>query len=158
MAKNTSKTLSIISLVALGLCLILGVVKAVDKKKSKGCDKACAILFFVAVVLIAVSSLLDQVDGFKPSEQWVIGVGNLPMTFPKEAAGSGKESFGARKKKCHTTYCNNCPDGRCTNPAGESCRTSSDCQTFQGKGKCIDCSSQWDCLDPTVDPAVGCGN
>ena len=55
----TKEILSIIALAALGLCLICGLAKMAMKsvKAKKGCDDACSLLVFIAVVLLGVSQL-----------------------------------------------------------------------------------------------------
>ena len=59
---NTKEILTIIALSVLGLCLICSVAKMVMKndKAKKGCDHACSLLVFVAVILLAISQLLGE--------------------------------------------------------------------------------------------------
>jgi len=59
---KTKEILSIFALVAIVLCLICGVVKMTIKspKQKQSCDTACALLVFVAVVLVGISQLLDE--------------------------------------------------------------------------------------------------
>jgi len=59
---KTKEILSIAALVAIALCLICGVVKTAIKspKQKQTCDTACALLIFVAVVLVGISQLLDE--------------------------------------------------------------------------------------------------
>ena len=63
---KTSEILSIIALAALGLCLICGLAKMAMKsdKTKKGCDDACSLLVFIAVVVLGISQLLNE-DGYK---------------------------------------------------------------------------------------------
>ena len=63
---NNKEILSIIALSALGLCLLCGLAKMAMKndKAKKGCDHACNLLVFVAVVLIAVSQLLVDMSTY----------------------------------------------------------------------------------------------
>ena len=60
MDKEAQKVLTIASLVLLGLCLLLRLAKMAMKKDSKKVflDRGCSLLFFIAVVLLAVSQLL----------------------------------------------------------------------------------------------------
>jgi len=65
---KTREILSIVALVALGLCLICGLVKVTMKgpKAKHSCDHACSLSLFVAVVLVGVSQLLEENrDGYK---------------------------------------------------------------------------------------------
>ena len=166
MAKNTSKTLSIISLVALGLCLILGVVKAVDKKKGEGYDKACAILFFVAVVLIAVSSLLDQVDGFESSEKSLyLAACAKDADCPSGADVKGKFCLKhevdlqerslegcIQDSKCLISKDEPTPGvGFCENPSTGTCKNPPYCNAKPGIGPLIQCCSGSTC---TRDPGT----
>ena len=65
MSNNTKKTLSIISIIALGLCVILNLLgMSVLKKQKDQCDQACGMLVFVAIVLIGVSQLLGETSNF----------------------------------------------------------------------------------------------
>ena len=61
---HTQETLSIIAIVALGLCLICGLAKMAVKsdKTKKSCDDACSLLVFIAVVLVGVSQLITEDD------------------------------------------------------------------------------------------------
>jgi len=64
---NTKEILTIIALVALGLCLLCCLTKAVMKKGDKGtkhCDKACGAFVFLAIVLMAVSQLLGETEKY----------------------------------------------------------------------------------------------
>jgi hypothetical protein len=63
---NNKEILTIIALSSLGLCLLLGLAKMAMKsdKAKKGCDNACSLLVFVAVVLVAVSQLLADMDPY----------------------------------------------------------------------------------------------
>ena len=64
---NNKEILSIIAVSALGLCLLLGLAKMAMKsdKAKKGCDNACSLLVFVAVVLVSVSQLLGENNGYE---------------------------------------------------------------------------------------------
>ena len=59
---RTQEILSITALSALGLCLLCGLAKMAMKSNEakKSCDKACGMLVFAAVVLVAVSQLLTR--------------------------------------------------------------------------------------------------
>lgn len=61
---QTEKMLTIIALAALGLCLLMGLLKMMmkDAKKKRGCDTACSMLVFVAVVLLAVNQMMHEHD------------------------------------------------------------------------------------------------
>jgi hypothetical protein len=78
---QTREILTIIALSVLGLCLFIGIGKSMTKnpKKKMDCDKACGMLFFVAVVLLAVSQVLD------PKE---------PLTWPDYINGVGQGPLG----------------------------------------------------------------
>jgi hypothetical protein len=66
---KTQETLTIIAIVALGLCLLCGLAKMVVKndKVKKGCDDACSLLVFVAVILVGISQLTNE--GFNVSSK-----------------------------------------------------------------------------------------
>ena len=59
---QTREILSIVALVALGLCLLCGLAKMAMKspKVKQSCDYACSLLVFIAVVLAGVSQLLEE--------------------------------------------------------------------------------------------------
>jgi hypothetical protein len=59
---ETREILSIVALASLGLCLLCTVAKTTMKnpKAKQACVHACSLLVFVAVVLLAVSQLLEQ--------------------------------------------------------------------------------------------------
>ena len=70
---QTREVLSIITLAALGVCLICGLAKMVMKsdKVKRGCDGACNLLVFVAVVLLGVGQLLgENKDGYDAGSKW----------------------------------------------------------------------------------------
>ena len=64
---NAKEILNIIALSTLGLCLICSVSKMAMKsnKTKKECDRVCILLFFISVVLIGVSQLLHENDGYE---------------------------------------------------------------------------------------------
>ena len=64
--QTTREILSIVALAALGLCLLFGLAKMAMKgpKAKQGCDQACSLLVFVAIVLLGVSQLLGDKDGY----------------------------------------------------------------------------------------------
>ena len=111
------KILTIISLILLGLCLLIAAVKMArkDKKHEGKMDDACSLLFFVAVILIAVASLTDQLDHFGYPD-WTVGVGNRPNPFPNHGGsraslgsslgdGCSKKNFPGGKCKLGDTSC-----------------------------------------------------
>lgn len=59
---KTQETLTIIAITALGLCLLCGLAKMAVKndKAKKGCDQACSLLVFIAVILVSISQLLTE--------------------------------------------------------------------------------------------------
>ena len=61
---QTEKLLTIIALSALGLCVLMGLLKMMMKneKKKRDCDMACSMLVFIAVVLLAVSQMMHEHD------------------------------------------------------------------------------------------------
>ena len=63
---SVKEILTILALVALGLCVIIAGAKMAMKKSDQktSCDKACGMLVFIAVVLIAVSKIIDEKSGF----------------------------------------------------------------------------------------------
>ena len=115
---RTQEILSITALSALGLCLLCGIDKMAMKSNEakKGCDKACGILVFAAVVLIAVSQLLEEIDeklelGKKDCNQfWVQGDDKAVIT---SFMGSGMKQFGplpplpSGLTKCYDSDCTN---------------------------------------------------
>ena len=66
---KTQETLTIIAIVALGLCLLCGLAKMVVKndKVKKGCDQVCSLLVFVTVILVGISQLTNE--GFNVSSK-----------------------------------------------------------------------------------------
>ena len=64
---KTQEILSIVALSLLGLCLLCGLAKMAMKKDSakKNCDKACSMAVFAAVVLLAISQLIGETDGYE---------------------------------------------------------------------------------------------
>ena len=78
---QTREILTIIALSVLGLCLLVGLGKSMTKnpKKKMDCDKACGMLFFVAVVLLAVSQLLGETE---------------KMSWPNYITGVGQGGLG----------------------------------------------------------------
>lgn len=63
---KTGEILSVISLVSLGLCAAIRLLKSYiikDRKKKDECDMVCGILVFLAVVLITVSQVVEN-EGF----------------------------------------------------------------------------------------------
>ena len=63
---NTQEILSIVALSLLGLCLLCGLAKMAMRGDSakKNCDKACSMAVFAAVVLLAISQLIGETDGY----------------------------------------------------------------------------------------------
>ena len=63
---KTQEILSIVALSLLGLCLLCGLVKMAMRGDSakKNCDKACSMAVFAAVVLLAISQLIGETDGY----------------------------------------------------------------------------------------------
>ena len=64
---NTKEILTIIALVSLGMCLLCSLAKMAMKKGDKGkkhCDKACGAFVFLAIILLAVSQLLDDPEKY----------------------------------------------------------------------------------------------
>ena len=60
---NTSEILSIVSLIILGICLIVGIVKEYSKNSQKY-ETISNVLVFIAVVLLGISQLLQE-DNFE---------------------------------------------------------------------------------------------
>ena len=119
---KTSEILSIVALSMLGICLISSLVKMAvknDKTKEK-CDQLCGVLFFVAVVLVGVSQLLDEInlDTFKDWPNWTIGVGANPQTFSAEKRRKSKGNLGVGLSNVSCQCCSltggNCAIGTCT--------------------------------------------
>ena len=83
---KTKEILSILALVAIGLCLICGVAKTAMKspKQKQSCDTACSLLVFVAVVLVGVSQLLDEGVG---GGGQLCHTGGEPLKDPEVVAG-----------------------------------------------------------------------
>ena len=63
---NTQEILSIVALSLLGLCLLCGLAKMAMRGDSakKNCDKACSMAVFATVVLLAISQLIGETDGY----------------------------------------------------------------------------------------------
>lgn len=63
---KTQEILSIVALSLLGLCLLCGLAKMAMRGDSakKNCDKACSMAVFAAVVLLAISQLIGETDGY----------------------------------------------------------------------------------------------
>ena len=63
---KTQEILSIVALGLLGVCLLCGLAKMAMKGDSakKNCDKACSMPVFAAVVLLAISQLIGETDGY----------------------------------------------------------------------------------------------
>ena len=61
---QTEKLLTIIALSALGLCVLMGLLKMMmkDANKKRDCDMACSMLVFIAVVLLAVNQMMHEHD------------------------------------------------------------------------------------------------
>ena len=61
---QTEKILTIVALAALGLCVLMALVKMTmkDAKKKRDCDMACSMLVFIAVVLLAVNQMMYEHD------------------------------------------------------------------------------------------------
>jgi len=72
---KTQEILSIITLSLLGLCLLCGLAKMAMKKDSakKNCDKACSMAVFAAVVLLAISQLIGETDGYAVASEVLTG-------------------------------------------------------------------------------------
>ena len=92
---RTREILTIIALSVLGLCLFIGIGKSMTKnpKKKMDCDKACGMLFFVAVVLLAVSQVLgpkehltwpDYINGVGQGPLGQFGVYSIQTSRPKK--------------------------------------------------------------------------
>ena len=94
--------LTIIALLALGLCLLLGLAKMAMKseKTKKACDQACNLLFFVAVILVGISQLVVEMDIYTPS---------LDSSFVTTSTGpSGKCGTLVSPVGCFKTTCHQC--------------------------------------------------
>jgi len=63
---KTQEILSIVALGLLGVCLLCGLAKMAMKnpKSKQACNHACSLSFFVAVVLLGVSQLIEE-EGYK---------------------------------------------------------------------------------------------
>jgi hypothetical protein len=83
---KTKEILSIAALVAIALCLICGVAKTTIKspKQKQTCDTACALLIFVAVILVGISQLLGEIG--------------TPQVSGHVVSGQG---FGGKGEPCH---------------------------------------------------------
>ena len=67
---NTKEILTIIALSTIGLCLICGLSKMSMKSDNakKSCDNACNLLFFISIVLIGASQLLNNPEKYGGSK------------------------------------------------------------------------------------------
>ena len=63
---NTQEILSIVALSLLGLCLLCGLAKMAMRGDGakKNCDKACSMVVFATVVLLAISQLIGETEAF----------------------------------------------------------------------------------------------
>ena len=102
---KTQEILSIVALSLLGLCLLCGLAKMAMKKDSakKNCDKACSMAVFAAVVLLAISQLIGETDGYAVASEVLTGGGCQIM--PKDECDDTAPC-------CHTR------DGACVKQAG----------------------------------------
>ena len=109
---NTQEILSIVALSLLGLCLLCGLAKMAMKGDSakKNCDKACSMAVFAAVVLLAISQLIGETDGYEETS-------SSCQIMPKDECDDTAPC-------CHT------PDGVCVKQAG-CCRVGENCQPHQ---------------------------
>ena len=135
---NTQETLTIMAIVALGLCLLLGLAKmAMKSQKAKQTgDYACNLLVFVAVILLGVSQLLGNKDGFtapnphvNTNPNWGIELAktvNRPELSCINGTGEGAgtdtcDSLGKKNKQyldLTNTLVNVCPPYRGSHPGG----------------------------------------
>ena len=125
---QTREVLSIIALAALGLCLICGLAKMVMKsdRVKRGCDGACSVLAFVAVVLLGVGQLLgESKDGYEAGSKWgtcqsysrddcMTGIYPLPHGAPPGACDMTKPGGGVGDCWGDGTCC-------CAPPGYENC-------------------------------------
>jgi hypothetical protein len=110
---KTQEILSIIALSLLGLCLLCGLAKMAMKKDSakKNCDKACSMAVFAAVVLLAISQLIGETDGYAVASEVLTGV--------------ACEIMPSDNGYCHT------PDGLCVKTKGCCVVGQQNCQPGQ---------------------------
>ena len=136
---HTKEILSIISIVSLGLCLFLGLVKRMMKKDSmkKDCDKVCAVLVFAAIVLLAVSQLLGETSNFDLGErQSCDSVAEMAYRACEKARRPPKPSPSPHPSKKHK------PGDRChqgtRNPCGPHmyCKSGYPYSEVGGPGRC----------------------
>ena len=109
---KTQEILSIASLSLLVLCLLCGLAKMAMKKDShkKNCDKACVLAVFAAVVLLAISQLIGETDGYSDGVT-VKGNAGTDCVYP----------VSATENKCVSI------------PETQKCKNSKECSIF-GKG------------------------
>jgi len=129
---RTQEILSITALSALGLCLLCGLAKITMKSNEakKSCDKACGMLVFAAVVLVAVSQLLEEIDEKlelgKDRSFWLQSDSksdcenfvnkysykkNIPK-FPNEDWPNITKCYEEKSESCESEYC----IGQCVSP------------------------------------------
>ena len=103
---KTPEILSILALIALGLCLLCGLVKKVVKESNakKRCDDACSLLVFLAVVLVGISQLITE-EGFNVSSTSECS-GNSCCRYNWDESCNGK-------KGCKWIYSQSNPLGEC---------------------------------------------
>ena len=122
---NTQEILSIVALSLLGLCLLCGLAKMAMKKDGakKNCDKACSMAVFAAVVLLAISQLIGETDGYTPYNCTTNEDGTCEDVVNCGGACKGTVGDGCcvvGKDICHPDQLPCCRDGKeggcCDNP------------------------------------------
>ena len=157
---NTQEILSIVALSLLGLCLLCGLAKMAMKGDSakKNCDKACSMAVFAAVVLLAISQLIGETDGYcriMTHNNGYCHAGQSPTTLgacgPSDPGPGGVSCPAA--DECGTIN-DQSSDNATHNPKG----VVTPCTKEDAAGNCTDQKSvaQWwknNCAAPTPSPS-----
>ena len=134
---KTQEILSIVALSLLGLCLLCGLAKMAMRGDSakKNCDKACSMAVFAAVVLLTISQLIGETDGYceiMPSDNGYCHSQDVGGLCVKQGTGKWKSAGCCRvgenclpdqpiccpnADKCGGTIDNQCTGSGCQ-PAG----------------------------------------
>jgi hypothetical protein len=130
---QTREILTIIALSVLGLCLFIGIGKSMTKnpKKKMDCDKACGMLFFVAVVLLAVSQVLNPKENLTWPD-YINGVGQGPLGQFGVYSIQAKCSSLSQGSPCNSDK--DCCNGnlKCSGKPLLGSKKTGTCQTFLG--------------------------
>ena len=120
---KTQEILSIVALGLLGVCLLCGLAKMAMKnpKSKQSCNHACSLSFFVAVVLLGVSQLIEE-EGYKS--------GLPPNTWNTSQECCNKCEMGGGSTSSFTGCCLATPESRYV--CSQDIVTEGDCKNASG--------------------------